>query len=125
MVLGIATLCLLLVGGIWIGSDARPAEKRRLLQNLVYRGYRFLAWLLAVWQGVDAGLSAYYSFRSQTEILPINERSFPPVPAGKEEMALTSACGDRVAHRRGAQPLPLTLVTVMPGRGGRRRAAHA
>ncbi|GEM_PF-5565262 len=124
MVLAIATLCLILVGGIWIVSDVRIAEKRRLLQNVVYRGYQVIAWLLAAWQGIDAGLGAYYTQRARTEIFPLNERDFPAVAAAGE-MAIHSVPGmDQLSHKHGTQLLPLPIRSVIPTKVSRRRPAR-
>lgn len=76
----LSVICLVFLGLLLLFGNARKGEDRRLLQNLVYRGYQLLFWLLAVWRAVDAGILAYYQVRKQQRILPRNERQFPMQP---------------------------------------------
>jgi len=72
-------LLLLLAGWLltFLFGHVRKGEKRRLLQNLVYRGYLLLNWVEAVWGGFDTGVGVYYQKRAAVKIRPRNERSFP------------------------------------------------
>lgn len=67
-------------------GNVQKGEKRRLLQNLVYRGYQLLNWLEAVWTGFDTGVGAYYQKRASVSIRPKNEKSFPMEKAGGDAL---------------------------------------
>lgn len=69
---GLLGFCLYICFG-----DARRGERRRLLQNTLYRAYQVLAWASAVLRAADMGLMAYYQQREKQMPLPLNERRFP------------------------------------------------
>lgn len=67
--------------------DVDPKQNRRLLQNMVYRLYKFVRWCLAVVEGVDHAVCQFYQALEDCKIEPVSEKKFKPQPRAPQQQA--------------------------------------